>query len=247
MVKDHRGVIVERKVREEKQGPTYRDVDANHLFLEMARPPSMESQADTDTLASTTGSLVRHKYNPPVAASPREKKIGGDLRLTFSAPTHSARKVEKSGGASRVKIPTLFAGVGPSIKNQDIDAHRGTSNHTFFDIWSTLRSIDCNHLYRDAEHSFHWCDVLDLLMSYFPDTSWDRLADIHHADGSMEVGCIVSVNGITRSATLQVENESGELLIGPNAQQVSDARMRCWVRCISLFGLGLDAQRQSMN
>ena len=236
---------MERKVRVEKQA--YRDVDANHLFLEMVRPLSMESHADTDNLARTTCSLGRHKYHPPVDASFREQKIGGDLHVTSRAPTESARKVSKLGEASRVKIPTLLTGVGASMENQDVDLPRTASNRTFFDIWSTLRSIDCSHLYRNAERSVHWCDVLDLLMSYFPDTSWDRLADIHHADGSMEVGCIVSVNGITRSATLQVENGSGELLIDPNAQQVSDARMRCWVRCISLFGLGLDAQRQSMD
>lgn len=85
MVKDYQGVNVERQVRQGKQGPTYRDVDANHLFLEMARPRSMESQVDTDNLARPTGSLDHHKYHPPVNASSREQKIEGDLVLKSSA------------------------------------------------------------------------------------------------------------------------------------------------------------------
>lgn len=111
----------------------------------------------------------------------------------------------------------------------------------------TLRAIDCSTLSKTPQGGIHWYDVLDLLMTHFSQTSWEALADVHHADGSMEMGCKVTVNGVSRSSTLQVETASGRLLVNPNAQQVSEARMRCWVRCVALFGLGLDIQKQTTH
>ena len=58
-------------------------------------------------------------------------------------------------------------------------------------------------------------------------------------DGSVMVKVSVTVNERTRTMQLPVMNHRNQAIQNPNARDISDAQMRCLVKCIALFGLGI--------
>lgn len=252
--------------------PLEAEIDAEALFMDMTRPPRSESDGASSPAASSaipgepkapSPRAVDVAATQPSAYEVPTQANSYDAVLAKNSLNHVA--VSKALESGKRAMPLLShepplpderrsTSQGPSIQLRErraVRQGRRASDHSesqrFRDVWMTLRAIDCSTLSKTPQGGMHWYDVLDLLMTHFPQTSWEALTDVHHADGSMEVGCKVTVNGVSRSSTLQVETASGRLLVKPNAQQVSEARMRCWVRCVALFGLGLDIQKQTTH
>lgn len=247
------------------------EFDAEALFMDMTRPPRPEAGV---AQTSTPSSINPSESKPPpihttgmgttyhTTHSAQSKAISSGTPLANHNLRQATWSIDRGSGEQatsgmiaetpRIRERRATAQHAPTVILRERRAGRQgrrASDHSesqrFRDVWMTLRAIDCRALSKTPQGGIHWYDVLDLLMTHFPQTSWEALTDVHYADGSMEVGCKVTVNGVSRSSTLQVETASGRLLVKPNAQQVSEARMRCWVRCVALFGLGLDIQKQT--
>lgn len=252
--------------------PLEAEIDAEALFMDMTRPPRSAADVASNPAPSSANPSEPRAPSPraadvgathPSAYEAPTSANSYDALLAKNSLNHVAVSKALESGKRAMSLlghePPLPAeqrptSQGPSIQLRErraVRQGRRASDHSesqrFRDVWMTLRTIDCSTLSKTPQGGIHWYDVLDLLMTHFPQTSWEALADVHHADGSMEVGCKVTVNGVSRSSTLQVETASGRLLVNPNAQQVSEARMRCWVRCVALFGLGLDIQKQTTH
>lgn len=208
---------------DEDELPLNPDINADELFMDMTLPASVTTEP-TPGAAQASISVS--------SSSPHPEPI----------PSHASDDHDRRGPQLGRRASDAHDWPGPRTGRRVSDVDAG---HRFHDVWATLRAIDCSNLARTTEGGVHWCDILDLLMVHFPDTAWETLPDVHHADGSMEVGCIVTINGVSRSTNLQVDSASGSLLVKPNAQQVNEARMRCWMRCVALFGLGLDIEAGS--
>lgn len=58
-------------------------------------------------------------------------------------------------------------------------------------------------------------------------------------DGSGEVRCSLTVDGITRTCWLPVMDYKNKAIPNPNSRDLNDTKMRCLVKAIALFGLGL--------
>jgi hypothetical protein len=58
-------------------------------------------------------------------------------------------------------------------------------------------------------------------------------------DGTGEVRCSVVVHGVSRSMSLPVMDYRNDAIKNPSARHISDAKARCLVKTIALFGLGL--------
>ena len=59
-----------------------------------------------------------------------------------------------------------------------------------------------------------------------------------YPDGSASVFVTIDIDGLTRSMWLPVMDYKNNAISNPNSRQVSDAKMRCLVKCIAMFGLG---------
>lgn len=64
-----------------------------------------------------------------------------------------------------------------------------------------------------------------------------------YSDGTGEVRCKLTIvdelGDITRTLSLPVMDYKNMAIPNPTARDVNDAKMRCLVKCIALFGLGL--------
>ena len=113
-------------------------------------------------------------------------------------------------------------------------------------IWGVLSTINVNdHVERKNGFTYlSWAWAWGTLMEHFPDSkfSFERFADgtevFRYPDGSAEVRCALTVNGITRSMWLPVMDHRNNAIKNPDARAVNDAKMRCLVKAMALFGLG---------
>lgn len=108
-------------------------------------------------------------------------------------------------------------------------------------VWKTLSAIDCGqHIEKKGNLSYlSWSWAWSTLMAHYPASEFQIHADEIHADGSVTVHCAVTVEGLTRKMWLPVMDHKNNSIKNPDSRKISDAKMRCLVKCIALFGLGL--------
>ena len=115
------------------------------------------------------------------------------------------------------------------------------------EAWNKLASIDCSdHIEKKGNLSYlSWAWAWKTLCDNFPDSTFEfEKAEGGSEfwpmpDGTGEVRCSLTVAGLTRTCWLPVMDYKNSAITGPNARDVNDAKMRCLVKCIALFGLGL--------
>jgi len=121
------------------------------------------------------------------------------------------------------------------------------------DIWATLSQIDVSeHTETKGDGNYKltylsWAWAWGVLMEHYPESQYSfeeyevnglNLPYRPLPDGSGEVVCKVYIGGIARQMWLPVMDYKNAAIKNPNARQVSDAKMRCLVKCMALFGLG---------
>ena len=119
-------------------------------------------------------------------------------------------------------------------------------SRTIPDIWSVLARINVNdHVEKKQGFSYlSWAWAWGVLMEHFPDSkfSFERFQDgsevFRYPDGSAEVRCALTINGITRTMWLPVMDHRNNAIKNPDARAANDAKMRCLVKAMALFGLG---------
>jgi hypothetical protein len=62
---------------------------------------------------------------------------------------------------------------------------------------------------------------------------------IRYPDGTAEVRCVLTVEDVSHTMWLPVMDYKNQAIKNPNARDINDAKMRCLVKAMSLFGLGL--------
>ena len=112
----------------------------------------------------------------------------------------------------------------------------------FGEIWERLNEFDvskyvekknkCNYL--------SWSNAWALMMANYPETTYKFGDLVTFADGTVEVNCTVQIGAFSRSVWLPVmRGYSNKAIPNANARDISDAKMRCLVKCFALFGLGM--------
>ncbi|MEK9767814.1 MAG: DUF1071 domain-containing protein [Betaproteobacteria bacterium] len=98
-------------------------------------------------------------------------------------------------------------------------------------------------------HYYSWAACWRELMNRFPDAEYSferferegKLYDVmYYPNQTASVHCTVRIDEIERDMWLPVMNYKNEAIVNPDARQISDAKMRCLVKTIAMFGLGLD-------
>ena len=129
-----------------------------------------------------------------------------------------------------------------------------TKKKSGFDhIWRTLSAIDVGeYIEKKGKLSYlSWAFAQKVMLDHFPDTVFEftrfgdnQLSAVYFPDGTAEVECVVTVShggdSYRRSMWLPVMDNRNNAIKNPTARQISDTKMRCYVKCLGAgFGLGL--------
>jgi len=121
-------------------------------------------------------------------------------------------------------------------------------------VWATLSRIDVgDHIetkgdkYKLSYLSWSWAWAQ--LMNHYPESQMVVLPPERLDDGTVTVNVAVEViegeNRLVRQMWLPVMDNMNKAIANPNARNLSDTTMRCMVKCLALFGLGLDLYAKS--
>jgi hypothetical protein len=118
------------------------------------------------------------------------------------------------------------------------------------DIWETLTAIDVKpHLKQRGQFSYlPWADAWGLLMGAFPEAEFSE-GEFTHANGTLldaqfypdetaRVTVAVTIGEHTLSMWLPVMDFNNNAVKNPGARDISDAKARCLVKALAMFGLG---------
>jgi|688.fasta_scaffold413314_1 hypothetical protein len=118
-------------------------------------------------------------------------------------------------------------------------------------IWKTLSSINVNdHIEKKQGFSYlSWAWAWGVLMEHYPESEFEFLKSTDSGseafaspDGTFEVRCRLSVVAdgkiVEREMWLPVMDHKNNAIKNPNSRDVNDAKMRCLVKAMALFGLG---------
>lgn len=109
------------------------------------------------------------------------------------------------------------------------------------EIWSTLSAIDCSkHLEKKNGLSYlSWAWAWGVLMENYPEATFEFDTPQSQPDGTMMVFCTISIGEASRRMWLPVMDYKNKAIVNPDAFAINTANMRCLVKCMALFGLGL--------
>ena len=125
---------------------------------------------------------------------------------------------------------TTLAGIEPEI--------------SFKNIWRTLSAHDCSeHIQKikagSVELSYlSWAWAWGILMEYYPEAEFSFNENEAILDDTVSVNCQIVIGNCKREMWLPVMDNRNNAIVGPNARDISDAKMRCLVKNLALFGLG---------
>lgn len=107
-------------------------------------------------------------------------------------------------------------------------------------VWNVLSAIDVSkHIEKKGQLSYlSWAYAWGTLMKHYPEASYCYFEPNVDPNGTVEVEVELTIEGITRRMWLPVMDNRNKAVVNPSSRDVSDARMRCLVKCIAMFGLG---------
>jgi len=116
-----------------------------------------------------------------------------------------------------------------------------STEQTFVDIWQTLSAVNVEDFVQDKMglRYLSWANSWMVLMDHYPQAIMDFGANEMHEDGTVTVHCTIVIDTYARHMWLPVMDHRGRAVVRPDARAISDNKMRCMVKCLALFGLGL--------
>ena len=120
-------------------------------------------------------------------------------------------------------------------------------------VWKTLSSINVNENTEKKGNLTYlsWAWAWGELMKHYPEatytfTEWEYpngqsyvTKDVLiYVDGTCSVECELKIGDLVRKMWLPVMDYKNQAIANPTARSISDTKMRCLVKCISMFGLG---------
>jgi len=127
------------------------------------------------------------------------------------------------------------------------------------EMWFKLYDMDLTGMLQtgyDGNSYLNWADAWSIFVTHYPASFYTFHDETRHPDGSVMVNCTVRVHlndemihedYIERSMWLPVmqSGKSKASVVNPTSRQIQDTRMRCLVKCLGMFGLGIKLWRQA--
>jgi hypothetical protein len=117
---------------------------------------------------------------------------------------------------------------------------------TFGEIWKVLAKEDVSKYTQEKGKLTYlsWARAWILLMKHYPESEYsfhdfDGLPFRTLPDGTAEVVTSLNIDGRVRSMALPIMDYKNNAVVNPSATQVNNNRMRCLVKNIAMFGLGM--------
>jgi hypothetical protein len=107
-------------------------------------------------------------------------------------------------------------------------------------VWAKLVAIDVNK-HTDTKGKFKylsWTWAWATLQENYPESTYEFRDILWMPNGSCEVWVDLTVEGISRSMWLAVTDFNNKPVLNPSSDLIANARMRCLVKAIAMFGLG---------
>ena len=106
--------------------------------------------------------------------------------------------------------------------------------------FNELRLINVNeHTEKKGKFTYlSWTWAVNTLLQNDPSATWTFGDPVYFAESVM-VFCTVTAMGKSMTCQMPVLNNMNKAIPNPNAMDVNTAMMRCLVKTISLFGIGL--------
>lgn len=128
---------------------------------------------------------------------------------------------------------------------------KDTDNPSKKQIWETLSKINVNEHTESKMNLTYlsWAWAWKVLKDNYPQASYSFTREggmsdggidyLEYEDGTGSVECTVSIGDQHESMWLPIMDNRNNAIPSPNARQISDAKMRCLVKCIAMLGLGI--------
>ncbi len=117
---------------------------------------------------------------------------------------------------------------------------------TYGEVWETLSKVDVSkHTEEKMKLTyFSWSRMWMLLCEHYPQAQYefvdfDGVPYKTLPDGTAEVVTRIMIDDLVREMRLPVMDYKNNPVVNPHARQVSDNAMRCLVKCVAMFGLGI--------
>ena len=129
-------------------------------------------------------------------------------------------------------------------------------------IWDTFRAVEFadddisvieskpdRHGVITKLHYLKWSVALRILTENFPDHKieferFDRGGKVYdvmyYPCEAASVHCTITIEGVSRDMWLAVSDYRHNAVTNPDARDINDSKMRCIVKCLALFGLGIE-------
>lgn len=113
-------------------------------------------------------------------------------------------------------------------------------NHSYADIWKRLSTVDVSgHVESKNGLSYlSWAWAWGVLMEHYPEAELQCHEPVYESNGTATVWVGVSIGDCKRNMWLPVMDYKNKSIPSPTSRDISDARMRCMVKALALFGLG---------
>ena len=119
-------------------------------------------------------------------------------------------------------------------------------NVKYSDVWKTLRAINTSKIeYKKQSLNYiGWADAWATLMDYYPEATYIfEEPTFYGAEDKQtcEVTCSVYIGDLCRTMSLPVMTSSLPMksIVNPTSRDINDAKARCLVKVLGIFGLGL--------
>ena len=117
---------------------------------------------------------------------------------------------------------------------------------TYKNVWETLSKVDVSkHTEEKMKLTYlSWSRMWMLLCENYPQAQYefvdfDGVPYKTLPDGTAEVVTRIMIDDLVREMRLPVMDYKNNPVVNPHARQVSDNAMRCLVKCVAMFGLGI--------
>ena len=117
---------------------------------------------------------------------------------------------------------------------------------TYGEVWETLSKVDVSkHTEEKMKLTYlSWSRMWMLRCEHYPQAQYefvdfDGVPYKTLPDGTAEVVTRIMIDDLVREMRLPVMDYKNNPVVNPHARQVSDNAMRCLVKCVAMFGLGI--------